>query len=92
MSDHMSRGTSTSTALVPQQERRFKLEAAFSKRYPDYVLFVRFVPEAEIAQYELPHAGYAAFNSEGEIKDHHRSLEAVREWIFAEDCEPVWMH
>lgn len=90
MASNGSRGTSSSAALVPQ--KRFGLNEFFEARYPEYVLFVRFIPKKDIALYDVSHEGYGAFTADGELLVHKRSVESVHEWIYTEDCVPVWMH
>jgi hypothetical protein len=64
----------------------------FSRRYPDYVLFVRFVPKHELHKYYLEEEGYGVFTAEGDNVALLSTLEGACDWVRTEECEPVLMH
>lgn len=88
MSHHASKPNLSTTRrhMMPS------LAEVFSWRYPEYVLFVRFVPKHELHKYCLDEEGYGVFTSQGDNVALFSTLEDACDWVHTEECEPVLMH
>jgi hypothetical protein len=88
----MSHNTSKSSVQTTRGQVLPGLAEFFSRRYPEYVLFIRFVPVHELHKYDLEEAGYGVFTADGENLALRPSLDSACEWVRTEECEPVLMH
>ncbi len=88
----VSHHASKSNQLSVHQRAVPGLAEYFSHAYPDFVLFVRFVPTHELYKYELEREGYGVFTAEGNNLALCPTLEDACEWVRIEQCEPMLMH